>query len=92
MVSCKQSGISHHGNECMDEKKIDEDAQADTFGKILNVLLDNRKTGVVGLSFWNVRDEETANPNWNGTLWRNDGTPRKAYDRVKKELVNNAVR
>lgn len=74
------------------KKKIDEEAQAETFGKILDVLLDNRKTGVVGLSFWNVRDEDTANPKWNGTLWRNDGTPRKAYDRVKKELIENAVR
>lgn len=35
----------------MDEKKIDEEAQAETFGKILNVLLNNRKTGVVGLGF-----------------------------------------
>ena len=71
------------------KKKIDEDAQAETFGKILEVLLNNKKSGVVGISFWNVRDEDTANPDWNGTLWKNDGTPRKAYERVKKELIVN---
>ena len=90
---CHANNLEFHITEMnvWNEKKIDEEAQAETFGKILNVLLNNRKTGVVGLGFWNVRDEDTANPNWSGTLWKNDGTPRKAYQRVKKELINNAL-
>lgn len=68
---------------------VDEDAQADTFGKVLEVLLKNRETGVVGINYWNVRDEDTSNAEWQGTIWRNDGTPRKAYERIKKELIMN---
>ena len=64
------------------------DEQAETFGKVLEVLLANRTTGVVGLNFWNVRDEDTANPQWIGALWNNDGTPKPAYHRIKQELIN----
>ena len=67
----------------------DEEAQAETFGRVLDVLLNNRHTGVVGLNFWNVRDEDTANPDWAGTLWDNNGKPRKAYFRIKKELIEH---
>lgn len=66
-----------------------EAAQADTFGAVLGVLLQNRKSGVVGLNFWNVRDEDTANPTWQGTLWRNDGSFRPAYMRIKQELIHH---
>lgn len=66
-----------------------EATQADTFGAVLGVLLQNRKSGVVGLNFWNVRDEDTANPTWQGTLWRNDGSPRPAYVRIKQELIHH---
>lgn len=89
---CHENNLEFHITEMnvWMKKTIDEDAQAETFGKILDVLLDNRKTGVVALGFWNVRDDDTANPKWNGALWRNDGTPRKAYERIKKELIFNA--
>ncbi|MEG1587190.1 MAG: endo-1,4-beta-xylanase [Bacteroidales bacterium] len=72
-----------------DPATADENAQADTFGAVLQTLLKNRHTGTVGLSFWNVRDEDTANPAWQGNLWRNDGTPRRAYHRIKQILINN---
>lgn len=89
---CHKNNLEFHITEMnvWMKEEIDEDAQADTFGKIINVLLDNSKNGTVGINFWNVRDEDTANPKWNGTLWRNDGTARKAYERIKKELIVNA--
>jgi endo-1,4-beta-xylanase len=70
------------------KNKVDEDAQASTFTSVLRVLLNNRATGVVGLNFWNVRDADTPNPDWKGTLWDNEGRPRKAYFSIKKELVS----
>lgn len=89
---CHTNALEFHVTEMnvwmKDPAHLDEEAQADTFAAVLNVLLKNKENGVVGLNFWNVRDEDTANPDWNGTLWRNDGTPRKAYFRIKKELIN----
>ena len=32
-------------------------------------------------------DEDTANSTWNGCIWRNDGTPRPAYNRIKEVLI-----
>ncbi len=66
-----------------------EVAQAETFARVIDMLLKHRKEGVVGVSFWNVRDEDTANPDWMGCLWRNDGTERPAYNRIKEVLIEN---
>lgn len=90
---CHANDLEFHVTEMnvwmKDPNKIDEDAQAETFSAVLNVLLSNRKSGVVGLNFWNVRDEDTANPDWAGTLWDNNGNPRKAYFRIKEVLINH---
>ena len=66
-----------------------ETEQAETFAEVIDTVLKHHKNGVVGVSFWNVRDEDTANPNWMGCLWRNDGTERPAYKRIKEILIEN---
>ena len=66
-----------------------EQEQADTFAAVLNVVLKHCKDGVVGVNFWNVRDEDTSNKDWLGCIWRNDGTPRPAYESIKRVLINN---
>lgn len=91
---CHANGLEFHVTEMNVWMKttVDEAAQADTFGAVLRVLLQNRHTGVVGMNYWNVRDEDTGNAAWQGNLWRNDGTPRPAYLRIKKELIDNINR
>lgn len=66
-----------------------EDQQADTYQAVLEILLNNRSSGVVGLNFWNVKDQDVPNPKWLGTLWNEDGTAKKAYDRIKQTLITN---
>lgn len=63
-----------------------EQAQAETYAKVAATLFKHTSTGKTGINFWNVRDEDTANPNWMGCLWRNDGSTRPAYRRIKEEL------
>lgn len=91
---CHANGLEFHVTEMNVWMKttVDEAAQADTFAAVLRVLLQNRHTGVVGMNYWNVRDEDTTNAAWQGNLWRNDGTPRPAYLRIKKELIDNINR
>ncbi|WP_195420639.1 MULTISPECIES: endo-1,4-beta-xylanase [Bacteroidaceae] len=64
-----------------------EEEQAETFAAVIETVLKHYKQGKVGVNFWNVRDEDTANPTWKGCIWRNDGTPRPAYNRIKEVLV-----
>ena len=69
-----------------------EDLQAETYVAVLKVLLNNTETGVVGLNFWNVRDEDTANKEWRGCLWDDSGRARPAYDKIKETLVNHIIK
>ena len=64
-----------------------EEEQAETFAAVIETVLKHYKQGKVGVNFWNVRDEDTANPTWKGCIWRNDGTPRPAYNRIKEVFV-----
>lgn len=71
---------------------LNEEAQADTYGKVLEVLLRNRKTGVVAINFWNVRDSDTSNPAWHGNIWQDNGKPRKAYTRIKEIIIKESMK
>lgn len=61
--------------------------QADTYEAILDVLLQHQNSGVIGINFWNIRDEDTSNEDWQGCLWNNDGTAKPAYHRIKELLI-----
>ena len=65
-----------------------EKQQADTYGAIFSTLLKHTREGKVRVNFWSVRDVDNYEPEWMGCLWRNDGSPRPAYDRIKKELID----
>lgn len=69
-----------------------EDMQAATFKGVLDVVLPHVAKGVVGVCFWNVRDEDTDKELKRGAIWRNDGSARPAYDAIKQSLLQNAIR
>lgn len=89
---CHMNGLEFHITEMnvwiKDRDTAKEAAQAETFAKVIETVLRHSNDGVTGVSFWNVRDEDTANPDWMGTIWRNDGSPRPAYNRIKEVLVS----
>lgn len=89
---CHTNGLEFHITEMNVWNKTPEvnreKEQADTYAAVVRTLLPHTANGVVGLSFWNVRDEDTSNAAWLGALWRNDGTPRPAYERIKEEIIN----
>lgn len=53
--------------------------QADTFNSIVKTVLDNRKEGIIGINFWQIRGSETANKNWDGCLFDQNLEPKEAY-------------
>ena len=93
---CHTNDLEFHITEMnvwiKNKEKQNEQMQADTYGVVVNALINHLSTGVIGISFWNVRDEDTSNPQWQGCLWRNDGTERPAYNRIKEELINHIVK
>jgi GH35 family endo-1,4-beta-xylanase len=64
------------------------DKQAETFTAITKVLLDNKETGVVGINFWHIAPEDTSNPDWDGTMWRNNLLPKESYWEMKKLIAS----
>ena len=67
-----------------DELKYNE--QAATFKAIAKVVLDNSKTGVVGINFWHIRGNDTANKDLDGCLFDDNYNPKPAYYEIK-ELI-----
>lgn len=90
---CHQNNLEFHITEfnVWDPSNSNRQGQADTFGAIVQLLLSKLKTGTIGINFWGIKDEDTGNPTWYGTLWDNTGTPKLAYNRVKQELINAAI-
>lgn len=90
---CHANGLEFHITEMnvwiKDRDTSREKDQAETFAAVIDTVVKHRGEGVVGINFWNVRDQDTANPTWMGCIWRNDGTPRPAYDRIKEVLIDN---
>jgi len=65
---------------------LNEERQANTFSKLIETVLKKRHTGIVGVNFWYYHDESS------GTkvmMWRPDGSPRPAVQRVKQMLLDN---
>lgn len=91
---CHQNNLEFHITEMnvwiKDQDVTREAEQAETFAAVIDTVLKHSDEGVTGVSFWNVRDEDTSNPTWMGTIWRNDGTPRPAYERIKQVLAAKA--
>ena len=90
---CHQHSLEFHITEMnvwiKDGDTTRETEQAETYGKVTSTLLKHVHEGVVGISFWNVRDEDTPNEKWMGCLWDNAGRARPGYERIKQELINH---
>ena len=93
---CHQNGLEFHITEMnvwnKELGKNKETEQAETYTAVLKILLDNVENGIVGLNFWNVRDEDTANSDWRGCLWDNSGKARLAYHKIKETLIENIIK
>ena len=68
------------------EGKVNE--QGDTFKVITKVVLDNRNTGTVGVNFWHIRGNDTANKDRDGCMWSEDYNAKPAYCKIK-ELIKS---
>lgn len=62
--------------------------QAETFCAITKLMISKLKTGVIGINFWNIKDDETGQPEWKGAMWDVDGKPKQAYFDFKKTLLD----
>ncbi len=70
-----------------DEQK--QQAQADTFVAVLDVLLDNYGGDyAVGLNLWGVIDSGTGNETKMGAPWESDGSERTAVKAMKQALID----
>ncbi|TRX53936.1 endo-1,4-beta-xylanase [Thalassomonas sp. M1454] len=74
------------------EVPYEEQLVADAFTNILEVLLNNRDTGVVGWSVWTIADVPHFKDKTIKTLgiWSDDLVPHKAYYQVQKLLEESA--
>ncbi len=90
---CHSNSLEFHITEMnvwiLDGDVSKESEQAKTYGAVMSTMLRHVDTGVVGLNFWNVRDEDTKNYDQMGCLWRNDGTARPGYDAIKMALIEH---
>lgn len=66
-----------------------EQEQEETYAAVIKTLSKHTHAGVIGICFWNIRDNETQHPDWKGCLWDKDGNPKPSYNRIKRELLNN---
>lgn len=91
---CHANNLEFHITEMnvwlKDENSNKEAEQAETFRVVTELLLSKIKSGVIGLNFWNIRDEDTGNPEWKGALWNSEGNPKPAYLEIKKALLKHA--
>ena len=89
---CHENDLEFHVTEMnvWMKDQYNEDDQASTIGEILRVLLQNNETGVVTLNFWNIKDKDTPYDSWHGCVWDDNCAPRKAYTRIKEELIRRA--
>ncbi len=92
---CHENDLEFHITEfnvwLKEGDEYEYDRQAETFKAITKVLLDNRKSGFVGINFWHIRPEDTSNPQWDGTMWRNNLMPKQAYYEIKKLIAGYYV-
>lgn len=68
------------------EGKVNE--QGDTFKAITKVVLDNRNTGTVGVNYWHIRGNDTANKDRDGCIWNDNYEAKPAYYKIV-ELLNS---
>lgn len=90
---CHEHELEFHITEMnvwmKNEQTITEEQQAETFSTVFDTVVKHYKKGVVGINFWGVCDRNNNRPHWKGCLWRNDGTPRPAYMRIKEILIKH---
>lgn len=60
--------------------------QAATFKAITKAVLDNRSGGVVGINYWHIRGNDTANKDLDACLFDDNYAPKPAYFEIKELL------
>jgi GH35 family endo-1,4-beta-xylanase len=64
-----------------------ESTQAATFAAIVRTLIEHRRNGVVTWNAWHLRDDDIQRPELKGTMFDEQGQPKKAYFAVQQELM-----
>ncbi|CAA6678862.1 MULTISPECIES: endo-1,4-beta-xylanase [unclassified Lentimonas] len=74
------------------KKKKDYEAQAETFGAILRVLLSKRHSGVVTWNVWNLSDADAyvKREAYDGSIFDREYAPKPAYYTLQRELLQAA--
>lgn len=70
--------------------KYTDEEQAETFSAITKLMISKLKTGVIGINFWNIQDDETGQPEWKGAMWDVNGKPKASYFKFKQTLIESA--
>lgn len=70
--------------------KYTDEEQAATFSEITKLMLSKLKTGVIGINFWNIQDDETGMPEWRGAMWDEKGNPKQSYFKFKETLIQSS--
>lgn len=74
------------------DKIYSDEEQADTFSAITKLLISKLPTGVIGINFWNIKDDETGAPEKKGAMWDINGKPKLAYYKFKETLISSATK
>lgn len=90
---CHANGLEFHITEMnvWINRGDTETDQAATFKAVFDTVIPHCAQGPTAICFWNVRDEDTDKAVRQGTLWRNDGTPRPGYFALRESLAKNAL-
>lgn len=70
--------------------KYTDEEQAETFSAITKLMVSKLKSGVIGINFWNIQDDETGQPEWKGAMWDVNGKPKASYFKFKQTLIESA--
>lgn len=87
---CHRNRLAFHITECnvwlRRGREGDYEAQARTFDALVRTLLAHSGRGTVSWNAWGIRDNETQHPEWEGCLFRDDGSPKPAYYAIQRTL------
>lgn len=70
------------------EHAENEEGQAATFAAIVRTLIEHSDEGVVTWNVWQMREMDTQRSELKGTMFDNEGRPRKSYYAIQRELRN----
>jgi GH35 family endo-1,4-beta-xylanase len=86
-----QNGLEFHvtENTVWVREGMTLEGQAETFGAIVQTLLDHSKSGVVTWNAWQLRDSDPKRGDLQATLFDDKGNPKPAYLKIQSVLSSH---